>query len=170
MLRLLAFLFVVIPIVPALAADGGVAPASAVVVASQPIVLVDGGVPVSVEPPASAPASASASAPAPESAPAPSVVEIAVDAKDVVEKGKAAFEGPTVISIAAALAALFLLIAKLARRAGKLLTQAQVNKVVAVCSALALGASSITPGMPWWGALVVGVSPLLFTFGFGDEK
>lgn len=166
MLRLLAFLFVVIPIVPALAADGGVAPASAVVVASQPIVLVDGGVPVSVEPPASAPASASA----PESAPAPSVVEIAVDAKDVVEKGKAAIEGPTVISIAAALAALFLLIAKLARRAGKLLTQAQVNKVVAVCSALALGASSITPGMPWWGALVVGVSPLLFTFGFGDEK
>lgn len=168
MLRLFAFLFVVIPIVPALAADGGVVPASAVVVASQPIVLADGGVPASVEPPASAPAAASA--PAPESAPAPSVVEIAVDAKDVVEKGKAAIEGPTVISIAAALAALFLLIAKLARRAGKLLTQVQVNKVVAVCSALALGASSITPGMPWWGALVVGVSPLLFTFGFGDEK
>lgn len=168
MLRLLAFLFVVIPIVPALAADGGVAPASAVAVSSQPIILVDGGIPASVESPASAPASASA--PAPESAPAPSVVEIAVDAKEVLEKGKAAIEGPTVISIAAALAALFLLIAKLARRAGKLLTQKQVNKVVAACSALALGASSITPGMPWWGAVVVGVSPLLFTFGFGDEK
>ncbi len=167
MLRILIFLFVVIPIVPALAVDGGAAPPSSVIIASQPIILVDGGVPASVEPPAPA---ASAAPSAPESAPAPSVVEIAVDAKDVVEKGKAAIEGPTVVSIAAALAALFLLIAKLARRAGKLLTQKQVNKVVMICSALALGASSITPGMPWWGAIVVGISPLLFTFGFGDEK
>lgn len=167
MLRLFTLLFVIIPIVPALAADGGVAPAPAVAVASQPIILVDGGVPASVEPPAPA---ASAVPSAPESASTPSVVEIAVDAKDVVEKGKAAIEGPTVVSIAAALAALFLLIAKLARRAGKLLTQKQVNKVVMICSALALGASSITPGMPWWGAIVVGISPLLFTFGFGDEK
>jgi hypothetical protein len=160
MLRfILSIAFVVIPLFAATATDGGI-PASAPVISSEPATLVDAG----------APSVVSAAPSVEPSALVPSVVEIAVDAKSVVEQGKEVIQGPTVVGVAGFLAALFLLITKLARRSGKLLKQVQVNKVVAICSALALGASSVTPGMPWWGAIIVGISPLLFTLGLGDKE
>lgn len=127
---------------------------------------VDGGVPSAAVAPSVAP-----SVPAPVSlalASAPGEDFTVQDAVSAYKVAKQAVQGPSLLGICAAISVFSLLLVKGLRRYGKmLLSQAHVNVAVTIASALAAGAASVVPGMPWWQALFVGISPLVLTLSPG---